>query len=127
MLRVVMLATGTILFAAPVFAQDIVAGERSFNKCRACHQVGVTAKNGVGPKLNGLLGRPAGSVDGFNYSAANKSSGIIWDEAVFVEYIKDPKVRMPGTRMNFPGIKNEQEVKDLVAFLTQFDKEGGKK
>lgn len=125
--RGAMSLTAIVLFAGPVFAQDISAGERSFNKCRACHQLGVTAKNGVGPKLNGLFGRPAGSVDGFNYSPANKNSGIVWDEAVFLEYIKDPKARIPGTKMVFPGIKNEKEAKDLTAFLVQFDKDGNKK
>lgn len=107
-------------------AQDIAAGERSWNKCRACHQVGETAKNGVGPVLNGLLGRHSGSVEGYSYSSANRNSGIIWDEAIFADYIKDPKAKIPGTKMVFAGIKSEQEIKDLTAFLKQFDK-GGKK
>lgn len=107
-------------------AQDISAGERSWNKCRACHQVGETAKNGVGPQLNGLFGRHSGAVDGYSYSAANKSSGITWDEAIFADYIKDPKAKIPGTKMVFAGIKNEQEVKDLTAFLKQFAADGKK-
>lgn len=107
-------------------AQDIAAGERSWNKCRACHQTGETAKNGVGPVLNGLFGRHSGSVEGYNYSSANKNSGIDWSEAAFAEYIKDPKAKIPGTKMVFAGIKNEQEIKDLTAFLKQFDKDGKK-
>lgn len=107
-------------------AQDIVAGERSWNKCRACHQIGETAKNGVGPELNGLFGRHSGSVEGYSYSSANKSSGIDWSEATFAEYIKDPKAKIPGTKMVFAGIKNEQEIKDLTAYLKQFDKDGKK-
>lgn len=107
-------------------AQDISAGERSWNECRACHQVGETAKNGVGPQLNGLFGRHSGAVDGYSYSAANKSSGITWDEAIFADYIKDPKAKIPGTKMVFAGIKNEQEVKDLTAFLKQFAADGKK-
>ena len=114
------------LFATSALAQDVTAGEKSFNKCRACHQVGETAKNGVGPVLNGLFSRTAGSVAGYNYSEANKSSGIAWDEATFAEYIKDPKAKIPGTKMAFAGIKNEQEIKDLTAFLKQFDKDGKK-
>ncbi len=107
-------------------AQDIAAGERSWNKCRACHQIGETAKNGVGPVLNGLFGRHSGSVEGYSYSSANKNSGIDWSEATFAEYIKDPKAKIPGTKMVFAGIKNEQEIKDLTAFLKQFDKDGKK-
>ena len=107
-------------------AQDVASGEKSFNKCRACHQVGETAKNGVGPVLNGLFGRKSGTVEGYNYSDANKNSGITWDEAVFADYIKDPKAKIPGTKMSFAGIKNEQEVRDLTAFLKQFGKDGRK-
>lgn len=107
-------------------AQDIAAGERSWNKCRACHQIGETAKNGVGPVLNGLFGRHSGSVDGYSYSAANKNSGIDWNEATFADYIKDPRAKVPGTKMVFAGIRNEQEIKDLTAFLKQFDKDGKK-
>ncbi|MFN3672122.1 MAG: c-type cytochrome [Bosea sp. (in: a-proteobacteria)] len=107
-------------------AQDVAAGEKSWNKCRACHQVGETAKNGVGPQLNGLFGRHSGAVEGYSYSAANKNSGITWDEAVFAEYIKDPRAKIPGTKMVFAGIKNEQEIKDLTAFLKQFGKDGKK-
>jgi cytochrome c len=108
-------------------AQDVAAGEKSFAKCRACHQVGETAKNSVGPELNGLFGRKSGSVAGYNYSDANKNSGITWNEAVFAEYIKDPKGKIPGTKMAFAGIKNEQEIKDLTAFLAQFGADGKKK
>ena len=107
-------------------AQDVAAGEKSFNKCRACHQVGETARNMVGPLLNGLFGRKSGTIEGFNYTDANKNSGIVWDDAVFAEYIKDPKAKIPGTKMVFAGIKNEQEIKDLTAFLKQYGKDGKK-
>lgn len=112
--------------AAQAQAQDAAAGEKSFNKCRACHQVGETAKNTVGPILNGLFGRKSGTVEGYSYSEANKNAAIMWDEAVFADYIKDPKAKVPGTKMVFAGIKNEQEIKDLTAFLKQFDKDGKK-
>ena len=114
------------LYSAVAEAQDLTAGERSWNKCRACHQVGETAKNGVGPQLNGLFGRHSGAVEGYSYSAANKNSGITWDEVIFAEYIKDPKAKIPGTKMVFAGIKNEQEIKDLTAFLKRFSKDGNK-
>ncbi len=103
-------------------AQDAAAGEKVFVVCKACHQVGDTAKNAVGPVLNGLLGRKAGAVDGYRYSDANKNSGITWDETIFTEYIKDPKAKIPGTKMAFAGIKDEQKIKDLIAYLHTFDK-----
>ena len=105
-------------------AQDVAAGKTSFNKCLACHAVGEGAKNKVGPVLNGLNGRKSGTVDGYSYSEANKNSGITWDEATFKDYIKDPKAKIPGTKMVFAGIKNEKESSDLWAFLAQYDKDG---
>ena len=122
--------TWAVLLAAshalPASAQDVGAGERSWNKCRACHQIGEGARNLVGPQLNGLIGRHSGSVEGYSYSAANKNSGITWDEAVFAEYIKDPKAKIPGTKMIFAGIRGDKEIQDLTAFLKQYDKDGNK-
>jgi cytochrome c len=112
--------------ASSALAQDISAGERSFNKCRACHQIGEGARNLVGPHLNGLFGRHTGEVEGYSYSTANKNANITWDEAVFAEYIKDPRAKIPGTKMVFAGIKNEKEIADLTAFLKQFGKDGKK-
>ena len=74
-----------------------------------------------------MFGRKSGSVTGYNYSEANKNSGITWDDAVFAEYIKDPKAKIPGTKMAFAGIKKEDEIKDLTAFLKQFAADGKKK
>lgn len=108
-------------------AQDLAAGETSFKKCAPCHDVGDKAKNKVGPLLNGLEGRKTGTIPGYNYSDANKNSGITWSDATFLEYIKDPKAKIPGTKMVFAGIKNENEAKSLWAFLKQFDAEGKKK
>ena len=124
--RFSLLALSLALMTTDAMAQDVAAGEKSFNKCRACHQVGETAKNTVGPVLNGLFGRKSGTIEGYSYSDANKNSGITWDEKVFAEYIADPKAKIPGTKMSFAGIKNEQEVKDLTAFLKQFGKDGKK-
>ena len=107
-------------------AQDAAAGEKVFAQCRACHQIGDTAKNAVGPVLNGVIGRKAGTVEGYSYSPANKNSGITWDEATFSEYIKDPKAKVPGTKMIFAGVKDEQRIKDLLAYLKQFDATGKK-
>ena len=112
---------------AAASAQDVAAGEQSFKKCLPCHSVGEGAKNKVGPELNGLDGRKAGATDGFNYTEGNKNSGITWNESVFKEYIKDPRAKIPGTKMVFAGIKNDQEVNDLWAYLKQFGPHGEKK
>lgn len=130
MKRISMFAAAAAVFAAGVSAaaaQDVAAGEKQFAKCRPCHMIGEGAKNLVGPVQNGLDGRKSGSIEGFNYSEANKSSGITWDEATFVEYIKDPKAKMPGTKMVFAGIKDEKDAKDLWAFLKQYGADGKKK
>ena len=119
------LVLATILFAGGLGcaqAQDAAAGQKVFLVCKTCHQAGDTAKNAVGPVLNGLFGRKSGSVEGYSYTAANKNSGITWDDATFAEYIKDPKAKVPGTKMTYPGLKDEQKIKDLIAFLHQYDK-----
>jgi cytochrome c len=115
-----------MLGAASASAQDVAAGEKSFAKCRACHQVGETAKNTIGPVLNGLFGRQSGAVEGYAYSPANKNAGITWDDASFADYIKDPRAKMPGTKMVFAGIKNDTEIADLTAYLKQFAADGKK-
>ena len=115
------------LSAAQASAQDVAAGEKSFAKCRVCHQVGETAKNAVGPVLNGLIGRHSGSVEGYSYSEANKNSGITWDEAQLDEYIADPKKKIPGNKMLFPGVKDEVERSDLIAYLASFNADGTNK
>ena len=116
-----------IASSASAFAQDLTAGENSFKKCLPCHRVGEGAKNLVGPELNGLEGRKSGSVEGYSYSEANKNSGITWDEAVFKEYITNPRAKIPGTKMVFAGINSENERNNLWAYLKQFDASGNKK
>jgi cytochrome c len=113
--------------SASAHAQDVAAGEQSFKKCLPCHRVGPEGKNLVGPVLNGLDGRKSGTVDGYNYTDANKNSGITWDEAVFKEYITNPRAKIPGTKMVFAGISSENERANLWAFLKQFDASGNKK
>ena len=103
---------------------DPAKGEQTFKVCKTCHQIGEGAKNFVGPKLNGVVGRKAGTVEGYNYSDANKNSGVTWNEAEFLDYIKDPRKKIAGTKMFFPGIKNETEAKSLWAYLKQFGADG---
>jgi cytochrome c len=105
-------------------AQDVAAGQHQFNKCLPCHSIGPDAENKIGPELNGLDGRHSGSVPNYSYSDANKNSGIVWGEATFKQYIKSPAAMVPGTKMTFAGIKNEQDVNDLWAYVKQFDADG---
>ena len=123
-LRALVISAATAAASSAALAQDVAAGKSSFNKCLACHAIGENAKNKVGPELNGLDGRKSGTAEGYSYTDANKNSGITWNEATFKEYIKDPKAKIPGTKMAFAGIKKETEINDLWAFVSQFDKDG---
>ncbi|MBY6242967.1 cytochrome c-554 [Methylosinus sp. Sm6] len=121
----------SVAFAAmagqAVAAGDPAAGEKVFNKCKACHQVGETAKNAVAPELNGINGRKSASVEGYNYSEPFKALGITWDEAQFKEFIKNPKAKVPGTKMIFPGLASEADQENVWAYLSQFGADGKKK
>ncbi len=107
-------------------AGDAALGEKVFNKCRPCHMIGETAKNSVGPVLNGVIGRKAGIYEGYNYSEANKGSGLTWDEATFREYIHAPQAKVKGTKMVFAGITNDTDVSNLIAYLKSYDAAGKK-
>lgn len=120
---------GLAVMAAGVsgaWAQDAAAGETVFKKCKVCHQIGEGAKNMVGPNLNGVVGRKAGTEEGYNYSDANKGSGITWDEATLKEYLKNPKAKVPGTKMTFPGLSSDDDINNVVAYLKQFGPDGKK-
>jgi cytochrome c len=124
------LATGVafaVLAGSALAAGDPAAGEKVFAKCKACHQVGEGAKNAVAPELNGIDGRKAGSVEGYNYSEPMKSSGITWNEASFKEFIKNPKAKVAGTKMIFPGLASDKDQDDVWAYLDQFGADGKKK
>jgi cytochrome c len=97
---------------------DAAKGEKVFNKCKTCHDA-TAEKNKVGPYLVGIFGRHAGSVEGFKYSDAMKSSGVVWSEETLAAYVKDPKGYIPGNKMVFAGLKKEDEVEDLLAYLKE--------
>jgi len=107
-------------------AQDAAAGEQSFNKCRPCHDVGPDAKIKLGPPLNGVIGRKAGTFEGFNYSDGMKNLGITWDKADFLKWVENPQAMVPGTRMAFAGIKDDAERQNLFAYISQFKADGSK-
>lgn len=107
--------------AMPVAAHaagDAEAGKTVFAKCKACHQIGPGAKNAVGPELNAVVGRAAGSIEGYKYSDALKGSGITWDEANLKEWLTNPKAKVPGTKMIFMGLKDAADIDNLIAYLS---------
>ncbi|WP_246148676.1 c-type cytochrome [Skermanella pratensis] len=105
-----------MMSAGPARAQDADAGKRVFNQCRACHVVDQET-NRVGPHLVGLFGRKAGSVEGFRYSEAIQNADITWDEESLSNYLKDPKGFIPGNKMAFAGIRKDDDLNNLIAYL----------
>ncbi|SDR92453.1 c-type cytochrome [Pseudomonas prosekii] len=110
------------LFGNPAHAAgDAEAGGKLFSRmCGGCHQVGESARNGFGPQLNGVIGRTAGSAEGYQYSEAMKSSGVIWDRETLAKYIEDPKGVVSGTRMIFWGISDPEKIENLLTYLQTF-------
>ncbi|HME84180.1 MAG TPA: cytochrome c family protein [Roseiarcus sp.] len=106
---------------------DAAAGEVTFKVCRTCHQIGESARNFVGPELNGVVGRKAGTVPGYNYSDANRNSGLTWEEATLTKYLKSPRDVVPGTKMAFPGLMRDSDIADVIAYLKQFGPDGKKR
>jgi len=127
MLRLVVAAGALLALPTLALAQDADAGKKVFAKCAPCHSIGPGATNKVGPNLNGVIGRKAGTEEGFAYSDAMKNAGWVWDEAIFKEYITDPKKKVPGNKMLFPGVKDETERDDLYAYLASFAPDGSPK
>jgi cytochrome c len=127
-LRTTIVATALVLASSTlVRAQDAAAGEKAFVVCRACHQIGPNAKIAVGPVLNGIVGRKAGTYPGYTYSPANRDSGIVWTPEELDKYLTSPQTVVPHTKMIFPGLKDEQKRKDVIAYLEQFGPDGEKK
>jgi len=113
-----------VLLPNAVGAADPKAGEAVFRKCQACHAVGEGAQTKLGPVLNGLIGRKAGTYEGYTYTDANKNSNIVWDEATLAKYLKNPKAMIPDTKMLFAGLPKDQEIEDVIAYLKQFGPDG---
>lgn len=113
--------------AAPSRAQDAAAGQKEFLVCKACHQIGPGAKIAIGPVLNGVIGRKAGTYPGFQYSEANRDSGLVWTPEQLDKYLINPQAVVPRTKMIFPGLKDEQKRKNVIAYLEQFNEDGTKK
>ncbi len=111
--------------AGPAFAQgDAAAGEKVFNKCKACHQVGADAKNRVGPVLNGIVGAEIASVADFSYSDVfleMKADGFTWTDENLSAYLTDPKAVAPGGKMSFAGLRKEEEIANVIAYMATFE------
>ncbi len=114
-----LLAAAPLLLALPALADgDAAAGQKVFTtKCKVCHTVDASGKNGVGPGLNGIFGRKAGSKEGFAYSPAMAAYGVTWDADTIKAYVTDPKSVVAGNKMAFVGIKNPEELENLIAYL----------
>lgn len=132
LLRISLALAAATFLAAPSFAQeagDAAKGEKSFGKCKACHDVGVGAKNKVGPQLNGVVARAAGSAADYNYSDALKAKaegGLVWDDASLSAYLEDPSKFIGGKSKMVFKLKKEDERSNIIAYLKQFDADGKK-
>ncbi|CAE7455104.1 unnamed protein product [Symbiodinium microadriaticum] len=112
------------LSATPAFAEgDPKKGERVFKKCKACHQVGEGAKHGIGPMLNGIMGKQVGTLEGFKYSKAMREAGeegMTWTEENMSAYLEKPRKFIPKNRMTFAGLKKEKDRDNVIAYLKQY-------
>ena len=118
LVTIVLLADLLVLAPRLGVAADAAAGQAIFNRCKICHSL-EAGKNTVGPSLHGLFGRKAGTVESYTYSEAMKSSGIVWGDDTLAKYLRDPKALVPGDKMAFPGIKDDNQLADLLAYLHQ--------
>lgn len=108
-------------FVATAHAEgDPGQGERVFTRCVACHSL-EPGQNRVGPSLHAIMDNPSASVEGFNYSAAMQAADLVWDDETMHEYLRNPRATVPGTTMAFAGLRDEQQVADLIAFLRQME------
>lgn len=123
LVTILVIAFGTL---APSAAQavDPENGAKVFRVCKACHRVGPGARAIVGPPLNGVVGRKAGSLPDYPYSEAMRESGLVFDDATLAKYLKTPKATVPSTRMAFAGLRKDEEIADVIAYLKSFDAEG---
>jgi cytochrome c len=114
-----LVAVFVLLVPVAVRAADTAAGQAAYARCKICHTLEAGGRSPVGPNLHGMFGRKAGTQDGYSYSAAMKNSGVVWDDETLAKYLRDPRGSMPGNKMAFPGIRNDEEMANLLAYLHQ--------
>ena len=125
-MRLVLASSILALGLASASAADVGAGEKVFTKCQQCHHVGVGATNFYGPVLNGLIGRKAGTVRGYDYSTALRKSKIVWSYATLSKYLRQPQHAVPGVEMTFKGLQDQKDIDNVIAYVSQFRRDGGK-
>lgn len=128
MKKLAMAAVALAFVSTPAFAQgDAAAGEAVFGRCAACHAIGADARNKVGPELNGIIGRVAGTAPEYNYSGAMKdagAAGLTWTAEDLHAFLMAPKDKVPGTKMTFAGLKDETDLANIIAYLSSFAADG---
>ena len=125
-MRLVILSVLALGLAAPASAADVVNGEKVFVKCQQCHRIGLGATNFYGPVLNGVIGRKSGTVPGYAYSTAMKQFKLEWNYATLSDYLKHPQHSLPGVGMTFKGLDDQKDIDDVIAYISQFRRDGGK-
>lgn len=120
--RLLLQTIGAFIMLQPVLASAATPtpGERQFQRCIHCHQIGPDARHGFGPSLTGVMGRQAGSASGYSYSAAMKNSRIVWDEKTLSAFLKNPSGVVPGNKMRLWGYNDEQQIRDLITYLKSY-------
>lgn len=110
------LVLAILIATLPAMAQDLEAGKRLFNQCRACHTL-EAGKNAAGPSLAGLYGRTSGTLQGYGFSPAMREKAVVWNDETLSAYIRDPRGYVPRNKMVFAGLKKETDVANLLAYL----------
>jgi cytochrome c len=126
LITVVAIAGQSVTASAVALRDNAKHGAMIFKQCAACHRIGPHAKNSIGPVLTGVVGRHAATYTGYSYSSGMKQSGIVWSEAELDKFLHAPRKLVPGTKMSFVGLRHDQDIADVIAYLKTFGTGGSK-